>query len=199
MIGLDIQVRGITKARAFLNGAAAKFPRALRMAMKAQALEYKRIVQTGIRRQAPGGKKFVPLAESTIKMKGSSKALINNGDLLRSINVNELAGLASQEAASFFVGVHRTTKSKDGKSLANIAEIHEFGSRPYKIPVTPKLRRWWFVMMREGIFNAPLSPSTQFINHPGVPARPYLRPAFEEWSRGADRRLQRDILRRLGI
>lgn len=90
------------------------------------AHELRRDIVTGIKKQAPGGIQFKPLAASTEKAKGSSKALINHGDLLRSINVTKVGD------HSYFVGVNRSVMAKNGKPMANLAEIHEFGSKKVK-------------------------------------------------------------------
>ena len=80
-----------------------------------------REIKLGIRNQAPGGKPFVPLAESTIDKKGSSKALIDTGFLINAITqkiVNDQA----------FVGILRGSVGKDGTDRANIGAIMEFGA-----------------------------------------------------------------------
>ena len=96
-----------------------------------------REIKIGIRNQAPGGKAFVPLADSTIDRKGSSKALIDTGFLLNAITqkiVNDQA----------FVGILRGSVGKDGTDRANIGAIMEFGAtitmpsgRTFTIPPRP--------------------------------------------------------------
>ena len=144
-------------------------------------------IRRGIRSQAPGGKRFAPLAESTIRMKKSSKALINHGDLLRSVHHEQIE--RAKHSVSYFVGVKRGSKGRDGQELANIAEYHEFGTDPYKIPITAKLRAFWMAMYRKGLFAAPLSAKRTFIDHPGLKARPFLVPSFEKWASGAEQRI----------
>jgi hypothetical protein len=94
------------------------------------------MIVMGIRRQAPGGKPFRPLAASTIKAKGGkSKALIDKGDYIRSVNVKEIgSGIA------YFVGVHKEARNSQGDSLANIGEVLEFGTRDKRIKPLPHLR-----------------------------------------------------------
>jgi hypothetical protein len=161
-------------------------------AMDVEALRLTKAVRTGIIRQAPAGQKFKPLAASTIAMKKSSKALIDKGDLLASIAMTRVT--LARSVVGRFVGVHRTALGKDGRKLANIAEIHEFGTKPYTIPVTPKLRAWWAAMAAKGIFAGRLSKGTKTIRHPGVPARPFMRPPWEAWSKGAEDRLKTALL-----
>jgi len=96
----------------------------------------------GIRSQAPGGKPFVKLAESTIRRKGSSKALIDTGFLVNAITQRILADKA-------FVGLLRGTVNKDGEDLVNIGAVmdhHPNGAvivippRPFLHPVMEKYR-----------------------------------------------------------
>jgi len=63
-----------------------------------------------------------PLKPETIERKGSSKALIEHGDLLGSIKKTEVMETV------FFVGALRTARNRDGTSLADIYAVHEFGS-----------------------------------------------------------------------
>ena len=117
-------------------------------------------VKKGIRSGAPCGETFAPLHPATIARKGSRKPLIDKGDLIGSVTY------VIPNPDTVFIGVKKTAKSKDGKSEANIAAVHEFGCT---IPVTPKMRAY---LHHEGIH---LKASTQYVN---IPARPFLRPIF---------------------
>ena len=165
-----------------------RFPRAFRRELLREANVLSKDIRQGIIRQAPGGKAFTPLAKSTIAMKGSSKALIDNGasGLLGSIGVSE-------HGETVFVGVNRNAKDKDGETLHNIAQYQEEGTRPYTIPITDKMRRFFFAMYKRGIFNAPLPKTRTRIRHPGIPARPYMQPAFEQWNKGINDRMIKKI------
>ena len=110
-------------------------------------------VKKGIVSGAPGGQKFAPLSPVTIARKGSSKPLIDKGDLVVSITYQVI------DADNVFVGV------KKGKE-ANIAAVHEFGCT---IGVTPKMRAY---LHHQGVH---LRASTQYIH---IPARPFLRPVL---------------------
>jgi len=107
--------------RLLTNGFNQRLAVAIRKATIKNALLLVREIQRGIRSQAPGGKQFAPLAESTIRRKGSSKALIDTGFLVNSITQKILSDGA-------FVGLLRTSISKDGESVANIAAIMEYGA-----------------------------------------------------------------------
>jgi len=86
----------------------------------------------GIRSQAPGGDKFLPLSPQTIRRKGSSKALIDRGDLIRSVNVSDFEG-----GKVIFVGVNRQEQDSEGNMLEDIAATHEYGSGPSASPQIP--------------------------------------------------------------
>jgi hypothetical protein len=171
-------------------------PPAIRRTILREGQALARLMKLGIRGQAPGGKAFKPLAASTKKMKKSSKALIDKGDLIGSINVTPLP-LSAEIAV--FVGINRGKRSKYGKDLVNIAEIHEFGTRPFMIPVSNKLRAWWRAMFNRGVFAHNLSPRTFILKHPGVPERPFLRPSFAAWKSGAEGRALKEIARQMGF
>ena len=111
-------------------------------------------VKKGIVNGAPGGQKFAPLSPITIARKGSSKPLIDKGDLVGSVTYQVI------DVNNVFVGV------KKGKE-ANIAAIHEFGCT---IGVTPKMRAY---LNHQGIH---LRASTQYIV---LPPRPFLRPVLQ--------------------
>ena len=110
-------------------------------------------VKKGIVSGAPGGQKFAPNSSMTIARKGSSKPLIDKGDLVGSITYQVV------DANNVFVGV------KKGKEV-NIAAVHEFGCT---IGVTPKMRAYFHY---QGVH---LKSSTQYIH---IPPRPFLRPVL---------------------
>jgi phage gpG-like protein len=99
----------------------ARMEKALNRAATKCALLLVREIKKGIKAQAPGGKKFTPLAEATIEKKGSSKALIDTGFLLSAITQK----IVSDKA---FVGLLRGTRNKDGDEIVNIGAIMEFGA-----------------------------------------------------------------------
>lgn len=192
-VKMSVKMRGVFETGAQL-GAASGMMRAQtlsNLAREAHLLQGK--IRSGIRSQAPGGKKFKPLAQTTIdlskapsekggkKRKAKSKALIVNADLLQSVNAQKV------KADEWFVGVHKKERTKDGRSLENIAMIHEEGSPPYTIPVTEEVHRFLLFMKIEGIITNVI-PVGGNINHPGIPARPFLMPSFEQWQEEAQKR-----------
>ena len=103
------------------------------------------------------GKDMSPLHPVTIAMKGSSKPLIDGGDLLGSV------GYRFVEADAVFVGVHRM--AADG---TNIAALHE-REKGTKVKVTPKMRAF---LHANGLH---LKKTTTEIF---IPGRPFVKPAY---------------------
>lgn len=110
-----------------------------------------------IRTRILDGKDMKPLHGFTIEQKGSSKPLIDDGDLLGSV------GMRFIEALAVFVGVHR--RAEDGTDIAAIHE-REDGTR---VPVTPKMRAF---LHSRGFH---LKPETTDLF---IPGRPFVKPAY---------------------
>jgi len=153
---------------------------------------------TGIRDQAPGGKRFKPLSPLTLaarRLKGfrGTKALMVRGDLRNSIAVHS-RGIA------VFVGILRTARTVDGKDLINVAEVHEWGA-VVVLKLTPRMRRFLGVLMKEahGGEGQDIPRPFWLLKGSGkrtivirVVPRPFVRPTFEAHGRPADvkRRLE---------
>ncbi len=157
----------------------------------------KQIVQ-GIRRQAPAGKKFRQLAPTTIAVRRfrgfrGSKALIVRADLINSIQVKKLRGAA-------FIGVLKQKRSPDGRSLADIARVQEFGSKTIVIEMTDKMRRFLFAAFASGAGTAGGGGGggggTGIIIL-RIPPRPFLRPVFKKFAKPSVMRPR--ILNRLAL
>lgn len=134
----------------------------------------------GLRSGAPGGQAFQPLAPTTLairRLRGAkgTKPLIVHGDLRNSIAV-------VKEGDGVFVGVLRSAKSSGGGSLVNVAAIHEFGSRPIVLKITPKVRALLHAAFRKAGLDAPSGerPSTG-VAVIRIPPRPFLRPVFDAY------------------
>jgi len=166
-------------ARRFVSTASRRFKEAVDKAVLQEAQFFRTKIVEGLREQAPGGQPFAPLAATTLAVRRfrgfkGTKALIVRGDLRNSIVVVKQAG-------GVFVGVLRTAKGKAGQPLVNVAAVHEFGSRPIVLKLTPKARRFLHAAFRAAGLDAPAG------NRPSVgiavirvPARPFLRPVFEK-------------------
>ena len=186
-------------ARRLVSTAARRLKEATDKAVLQEAQFFRTKIVEGIREQAPGGQPFTALAPTTLAIRRfrgfkGTKALAVRGDLRNSITV-------VKQADGVFVGVLRTAKGKGGASLVNVAAVHEFGSRPIVIKLTPKARRFLHAAFRAAGLDAPAGdrPSTG-IAVIKVPARPFLRPAFEKWGQPADvsRRFLDRVARNLG-
>lgn len=185
------------RARAALAAGAGRLKRAVDQSVAEQAHALRNEIVQGLTRQAPGGEPILPLSELTLAKRpllgrGGTKALIVRADLRNSITVI----LRGDEA---FIGIKRAAKGREGQSLVNIAELQEFGSQPIIIPITPKMRRFLFALRRE----AGQTPSGTGGSGTGVvvvriPARPFLRPAFAAFRKGARERFLAGVARRLG-
>lgn len=104
-------------------------------ALMQEAQYLRRELVQGMRSQAPGGRPYAPLAQSTLERRkragrSGGKILIVTGDLRNSINV-------TQRQNEVFVGILRTARGRDGQTMVNIAEVHEEGSRDGRIPARP--------------------------------------------------------------
>jgi len=160
------------------------------------------IIITGFEAQAPGGKPFQPLSAWTIAMRrfrgfGGSKALIYSGEMRKSIVAKNYPSTMTA-----FVGIlYQTRRSgDDGERMVNIAKVHEFGSKPFVVDVTPAMRR----------LLAAVAKTTGLIQYTEgrkgverylikIPARPFLRPSYEKWRVGLEDRIQAQLKRGLGL
>lgn len=109
-----------------LNGMAALMDQNLSIATETNAVHMREATKQTIMDQPS---EWAPLQPATIARKGSSKMLIDKGDLKDSINYQ----MVTQHEA--FVGVPRNAVQRDSdEPLVNIAAVHEFGSPKQHIP-----------------------------------------------------------------
>ncbi|MEE8150641.1 MAG: hypothetical protein V3T43_02855 [Nitrosomonadaceae bacterium] len=86
------------------------------------------------------GVPFAPLTDETIAAKGSSKPLLDHGDLLKSVVSKKLKA----SPIAFLVGIPGDVKSKKGGvSVAVYARAHEFGAITKKGKVIKKRPFIW--------------------------------------------------------
>jgi hypothetical protein len=167
-------------ARRILTGASLRVRHAINRAVLQEAQFLRSKITEGLVSQAPAGRPFRPLAQTTLAVRrfrrfNGTKALINRGDLRNSIAVHP------RGFGQAFVGVLRTARNRQGKSLANVAELNEFGSRPIVIQITPKMRRFLAMALR----NAGGGGGGGGGNRTGIlvvqiPARPFIRPVVDQ-------------------
>lgn len=201
---ITLTMVGVEAAKKSVAQLAREARRAADEMTRTEAEELAKQIRQTLRAQGVGGIMFKPLSKTTIlirrKLRGrrGTKALIETGSMLRSVRTHKV--VIPGRSLAFFVGVHRTARGPKGRPLANIAEFHEFGTRPFRITVTPKFRVFWnYVLAKASPGIRPLTGHTQMLNHPGVPERPFLRPSFEEWQRGAEQRWWDMVRKRLGV
>jgi hypothetical protein len=161
-------------------------------ALRAEAQGLRTEIVLGLTSQAPGGSPIQPLAASTLaarRLAGfhGEKALIRRADLRNAITV-------IARDMSVFVGVPR--KTVRGKDLVDIAQENELGFGPIVIRITERMRRFLAVLLREmgGALPAGRAGSGGDVVIVRIPARPFLRPAFDKWRVGVRAR----FLRRIG-
>jgi len=184
------------RARRLLTAAPQRLQAALGTAVRQEAHALRNEIVQGLTSQSPGGDTLKPPSPLTIAARqlegfGGSKALIVRGDLRNSITVF----VQGDEA---FVGVSRSARSKDGASMMDLAELHEFGGPPVIIPMTPKMRRFLFALLRQA-GKEPTGGNGRGVIVVQVPARPFLRPAFEKFREGAGRRFLERVAKELGL
>jgi phage gpG-like protein len=160
-------------------------PRRMQAAFDKALLQEAQFLRTkiieGIREQAPGGRAFAPPAPTTLAIRQfrgfrGTKALIVQGDLRNSITV-------VKDGDRVFVGVLRTARNRAGKSLVNIAALHEHGSRPIVVRLTPRARAFLHAAFRHAGLDGPSSGhSSTGIAVIQIPARPFLAPVFEKYA-----------------
>jgi len=159
-----------------LDGIQRKIEAAMRKATRKNALLLERHIKKGIQTSKPaGGKSLAPLHPLTIQLKGSSKPLVDNADMLNAIT-HKMVGKTDA-----VVGLLRNVPKKGATGaaigLVNLGWIHEHG---WAIRVTPKMREY---LASQGM---PLKATTTHIK---IPARPFVRPVFE------DKKVQREFVR----
>jgi hypothetical protein len=150
-------------------------------------------IRNSFNNQGSAGKKWEPPSANTLLLRrakgtrGRTKALMVHGDLRGSIKAKR-AG-----KTEWFVGVHRSARARrTGKSLANIAAIQEFGADNFDIPVTEKMRRffWYLHNKTRGAWRpgsrrrAPKFMIMPISKHKTVitlriPARPFIGPIWK--------------------
>lgn len=113
------------KAFKILNGMPDLVRRNMERATKRNGQDLRDEIKCTIRDTDPS---WPELKAETKKRKGSSKPLIDKGDLLASIKdwfINPFLG---------FVGVKKGVKGREGQDMVNIGAVHEFGSEKANIP-----------------------------------------------------------------
>lgn len=184
------------RARRLITGGAERLQDAVRVALRQEAHVLRNQIVQGLTSQAPGGEPLRPPAPLTLAARelqgfGGTKALVVRGDLRNSIAV-------IIDGEDVFIGIRRSARSSEGERLVNLAELHELGGPPTIIPITPKMRRFLFALLRQA-GQAPTGGSGRGVVVVQVPPRPFLRPAFQAYRVGAGRRFLDRVAHQLGL
>lgn len=184
------------RARQLLAAGPQRLRSAIGVAIRQEAQGLRNEIVQGLTSQAPGGEPIKPPAPLTLATRqlegfGGTKALLVRGDLRNSITV-------IVEGDEAFIGVPRSARSSGGESLVDLAQLHEYGGPPVVIPITPKMRRFLFALLRQA-GKEPTGGSGRGVVVVQVPARPFLRPAFEKFREGASRRFLERVAQQLGF
>lgn len=184
------------RARQLLAAGPQRLRSAIGVAIRQEAQGLRNEIVQGLTSQAPGGEPIKPPAPLTLATRqlegfGGTKALLVRGDLRNSITV-------IVEGDEAFIGVPRSARSSGGESLVDLAQLHEYGGPPVIIPITPKMRRFLFALLRQA-GKEPTGGSGRGVIVVQVPARPFLRPAFEKFREGASRRFLERVAQQLGF
>ena len=204
MAGIGVAMVGDWgKAKATLGVVSNHFAvqKILEGAMKQEAMRARRLLVEGMRSGAPGGKRFAPHAPSTTitrkykRRRGSkgNKPLISSGSMVRAINTRHVAGQGS------FVGILRSARSRSGKSLVNLMQVHENG-KVIAIRVTPAMRAYLMAMFRQaGVEGGGSGGLARGIIIVRIPARPVFEPVWRKHFAGgkAAKRIQAHVQARL--
>ena len=184
------------RARQLLAAGPQRLRSAIGVAIRQEAQGLRNEIVQGLTSQAPGGEPIKQPAPLTLAARqlegfGGTKALLVRGDLRNSITV-------VVEGDEAFIGVPRSARSSGGESLVDLAQLHEYGGPPVVIPITPKMRRFLFALLRQA-GKEPTGGSGRGVVVVQVPARPFLRPAFEKFREGASRRFLERVAQQLGF
>jgi hypothetical protein len=171
-----------SKALATTQRMGDRFKKAAEQAMMKEAHRLRGLIVKGITSGAPGGKPFAALSAMTLAVRklkgfGGSKPLMWTGALRGAITVQRVG------AEAVFVGIMRSAKNKQGKSLVNLGELHEFGSRTFTVPFTAKMRKFLFAAMRaaglSSLGGKGKGGGGKSVLTIRIPARPFIGPVVE--------------------
>lgn len=140
-MGSRLRLRGWDKFLRFLDPRRAK--KALQRELRRKILEQLHYLRRDVISYIDSEKHGIPNSPLTVLIKGSSRPLVDRGDLRQSVSVGvEGRGRTVRGAC----GVLRTARGTGGKALVNVAAaLHE----GFVIRVTPKVRAAVFAELRK--------------------------------------------------
>ncbi len=172
-----------------------RFPQAMNSALVEEGEFYRNKMVQGIREQAPGGEAFRPLSPVTIALRklqgfGGTKALIRTGELRNNI--------VSVPGKGFvFVGILYSARGQDGRNLAEIGRLNEYGGTVRSVISRKRMRMIAMAMRTTRGSGAPKGGAG--IGFVQIPPRPFIRPVIAMYGgrRGAERYMAR-VARKVG-
>jgi len=149
----------------------------------------KRRLTEGIQSQAPGGKRFKPLAPTTLAVRKflgfkGTKALLVWRHLIKNIDLTKIGRRGSKDF-QLFVGLYHDARRPDGKSIMELMKIQEYG-KVITIRVTPKMRRFFFAAMRsksrrKWVGSRGFAGKSTGVITVRIPPRPVFQPVWAMW------------------
>lgn len=177
-----IRVGEWSRATKLLRAGPAAIQAAIPIAIKQEAEWLRARIAENLKTQgSTGGQPFEAMAEGTrlsrrFRNRPTGKVLIDTADMRNAITVHV-------EGDAAFIGVMRTARGKkDGRPLASIAKVHEFGET-IAVPITRAMLRFLHAMFRQqgGREQANASQGLRVgeILIVKIPPRPFIQPVVE--------------------
>mgnify|MGYP006921283392 CR=1 FL=1 len=157
-------------AKKMLDAAPAAFDRALKKTVQAEAEKIAGMIRKRIASNTPP-----PNALSTVFNKGSSKTLVNTGEMQKTVQI------VWKGKFKAFIGIPASA----AKGMAKLADIHENGKVIIQ-QMTDRQRRFLHAKFSKGgggKGGGGGGGTGIIVIH--IPARPFMRPAFEEYKANA--------------
>ena len=159
-------------------------PKAIERATKQEGQFLRKMIVKNLTQQgAIAGRPFKPHKESTklsrkFRRRPTGKVLIDRADMRNSISVQ-------QSGDRVFVGILRTARGKDGRPLAKVGRVHEFG-QTIAVPVTKAMLRFLHVMFRKGGVQRGQGNESKALKVGEtlvikIEARPFIRPVVDKF------------------
>lgn len=152
------------------------------VAQNARILEEE--MKNALRRGGATGAPFAPLSPLTIMTRTNkiNRPLYDKGLFLESITTE-----FSFDGKKAVVGISAFSRTARLISVAELVELHERGVRPFQLAVTPAIQAFFRSMNRKTQGRFPVI-TKDVIEHPGIPARPFIEPSL----RAAEPRMRRE-------
>lgn len=154
----------------------------------------------------PSGKKWKRLSFFTKLVSWAKGHGIRGRPLMVTGDLRNSHSVVDVDFETVFVGVHRSTRGRRNKNkLVNIAAVHENGSDPISINVSPgsakgqRVRRFFFWLFKKtrGRIKPLRKDTTVLVMR--IPPRPWVGPIWEAEGDDSARNITRDTMRAMGV